>query len=549
MKQILLLTIILLVLSSCRQSFEDLSHLIVFRYNEDGNITSLDPVYARNQSNIWATSQIFNGLVQLDNQLNVIPSVAKRWEVSDDGLVYTFYLRDDVFFHSNDVFGENRTRRVVAEDFIYSFNRITDQSLNSPGLWVMNPIARNHDGTLKMEDISDSVLNIELTEPFPPFLGLLSMQYCSVVPQEAVDYYGEDFRKNPVGTGPFYFKYWKEGVKLVLLKNDQYFEKDNGKQLPLLDAINVTFIKDRQTAFLEFVKGNLDVLTRIDASYKDELLTYDGQLKEGYKEDFYKVTEPFLNTEYLGLLLHNNSEVDLTEDQMRKIRLAINYGFDREKMLRYLRNNIGSPAHAGFVPVGMPGFRKNEGGFHYDPSKVSDLLEKAGFPGGRGLPRFEVSTNSQYLDIVQFMQHELNKFGIQLSINVMPSATLREMMAKGESQIFRASWIADYPDAENYLALFYSENHAPTGPNYTFFTNQVYDELYEKASQTVSDSIRYSYYHKMDSIIVSNAPVVPLYYDQSMRFLPDYVKNMTINPLNYLDLKRVYFEKESDPDM
>jgi peptide/nickel transport system substrate-binding protein len=536
--------IVLLAVSiySCKSPYEDLSHLRVFRYNEDGNITSLDPVYARNQANIWATSQIFNGLVQLDTLLNVESAIAHAWEISDDGLLYTFYLRNDVFFHDDLVFPDGTGRKVVAEDFVYSLNRIVDPALNSPGTWVMNAVDRLSDGSLALFAPSDTVFQIRLIEPFPPMLGLLCMQYCSVVPREAVEEYRQEFRSRPVGSGPFYFQYWKEGVKLVLRKNHNYFEFDGEERLPYLDAISISFIIDRQTAFLEFIKGNLDILTRIDASYKDELLTPSGELQDKYKNRFYKLTGSFLNTEYLGILMDDENGRQITALKQAKVRQAINYGFDRERMLQYLRNNIGTPAHAGFVPVGMPGFYENSGGYTYDPEKARRLLAEAGFEGGEGLPPVELATTSQYLDISQYIQHELARIGIKMQINVMPPATLRELMAKGEAGFFRGSWIADYPDAENYLALFYSPNHAPQGPNYTRFSHPGFDRLYEKSRLVVNDSIRFKYYHQMDSIIIAEAPVVPLYYDQSIRFLPHRVKGMQTNPLNHMLLKRVKME-------
>jgi ABC-type transport system substrate-binding protein len=536
---ILVFFLIATVFSSCNRFYEDVEGLHVFRYNEDGNITSLDPIYARNQANIWATAQIFNSLVELDSQLNVSPAIAHRWEISDNGLIYTFYLRDDVYFHDSKVFEKSKGRKVVATDFVYSFSRLVDPALNSPGSWVMNPVAINQEGKLSIYALSDTVLQIVLKEPFPPMPGLLCMQYCSVIPHEAIAFYGPDFRNNPVGTGPFYFRYWNEGVKLVFRKNSRYFEFDeSGTPLPYLDAIAISFIQDRQTAFLEFIKGKLDILTRIDATYKDELLTPDGNLQQKYEERFYKLTGPFLNTEYLGILVDPGAR-SITALQQRDIRLAINYGFDREKMLLYLRNNLGTPAHAGFVPVGMPGFTLNEGGYYFNPDKARSLLARAGFSNGAGLPAIELSTTTLYMDIAQYIQHELSRMGIRLQINIMPPATLRETMAKAEAPFFRASWIADYPDAENYLALFHSSNHTPAGPNYTRFTNAKYDQLYEKSKSIVNDSIRFTYYQKLDSIIIAEAPVVPLFYDQSVRFLPHYVQGMQTNPLNHMLLKRI----------
>ncbi len=533
-----------ILMSSCGRKHEPLDHLTVFRYNEDLNITSLDPIYSRNQANIWAVAQLFNSLVELDDSLYVRPALARSWEVSDNGLLYTFYLRDDVFFHDDACFPDGKGRRVVASDFVFSFSRLTDPRLNSPGAWVMNPLARTKDGSLDLWAENDTTLAIKLRQPFPPMLGLLSMQYCAVVPYEAFATYGQDFRRNPVGTGPFRFAYWKEGVKLVYLKNERYWEFDGEQQLPYLDAVSISFINDRHTAFLEFIKDNLDLLTRIDASYRDELITPAGKMQEKYRDQLEMITMPFLNSEYLGFFLGDDGFPDDWPLHDRRIRQAINYGFDREKMIAFMRNNIGTPAHAGFVPVGMPGFNKNKGGYRYKPDKARQLLAEAGYPGGRGLPLIRLHTNQAYQDIAQYIQFELSQIGIATAIDVLPPATLREMMAGGDATFFRGSWIADYPDAENYLALFYSKNKTPAGPNYTHFHNKEFDRLYESALSETNDSTRYNLYHRMNNIIIKEAPKVFLFYDQSMRFVHNHVKNMTNNPLNHLVLKRVRIDTE-----
>ncbi len=529
----------LLFLNYCGSREEDRSSQTVFRYNEPSGITSLDPAYSRNQSNIWATAQLFNGLLQLDDDLNIQPAIAKNWSISKNGLKYVFNLRNDVFFHDDPVFPDGKGRRLVAGDFKYSLNRLIDKSLSSPGSWVMNYVARNNDGSLKINAINDTTLTIELKQSFPPFLSLLSMQYCSAVPHEAVEKYGTGFRNNPVGTGPFRFKYWKDGVKLIFVKNNNYFEYDGDNRLPYLDAIAINFIVDRQTGFLEFMKGNLDFLSGIDASYKDELLTTTGKLTSKYQDKINKISMTFLNTEYLGILMCTSLVESSSPLQLKKIRQAINYGFSREQMITYLRNNIGTPANAGFVPVGMPGFDENRGGYNHNPGKARKLLAKAGFPDGEGLKPITIVTNAAYLDLCQFIQFELGKIGIPIEINVVPPATLREMMANGNAQFFRGSWIADYPDAENYLALFYSPNKAPAGPNYTQFKNNNYDKLYEKALSETNDSLRLELYNKMNDIIIEEAPIVKLYYDKSVRFISKKVKGLRNNPLNHLSLKRV----------
>ncbi len=539
------LAAVVFALGSCGQSLDQLDGLSVLRYNEDQNITSLDPAFARNQANIWAVSQLYNSLVQLDEKLEIQPALARWWEVSEDGLTYTFYLRDDVYFHDNACFPDGKGRRAVAGDMVYSLSRLLDPGLNAPGAWVLNQVARRPDGSLDVNAPNDTTFIINLQQAFPPFLALLSMQYCAVIPFEAVERYGRDFRRNPVGTGPFRFAYWKEGVKLVYRKNEHYFEFENGVRLPYLDAVSISFIIDRQTAFLEFVKGNLDLLTRVDASYQDELLTPAGELQERYKERLKMITMPFLNTEYLGMQVSEKNVPNGWPLLDRKVRQAINYGFDREKMIAFMRNNIGTPAHAGFVPLGMPGFYRNSGGYSYNPDKARQLLEEAGYPGGQGLPVITLRTNQAYQDIAQYIQFELARIGLRIDIDVMPPATLREMMANARSPFFRGSWIADYPDPENYLALFYSRNKTPAGPNYTHFYHSEFDRLYEKAIAETDGGKRHAMYQAMDSIIIAEAPVVFLYYDQSMRFVQRNVENMGNNPLNHLVMKNVRIKQNN----
>ncbi len=541
-----IIPVILIVFTfSCSRNKQKHEGKTVFRYNEPVGITSLDPAFAKDKAKIWACNQIYNGLVQLDNNLNVRPCIAKRWEILDRGKTYRFILKDSIYFHDHQLFPSGKGRKVVAKDFVYSFKRVTSPKTASPGKWVFNNVAKiNKEYAFIAEN--DSSFVIKLNNPLPPFLGLLSMQYCSVVPSEIVEHYGKDFRKNPIGTGPFHFKMWKEGEKLVLLKNKNYFEFEDGKRLPYLDAVAISFIIDRQSAFLEFVKGNLDLLSGIHASYKDELLTHKGTLNPKYKDRFKLYTQPYLNTEYLGFLmddsldLHKNSPI-----RHKKIRQAINYGFNRVKMMAYLRNNIGTPALNGFIPKGLPGYDTTANfGYEYSPVKAEKLIKEAGFPNGKGLSPIELSTNKDYLDICKYIQHQLSNIGIPVEINVMPAATLRENMAQSKVVFFRGSWIADYPDAENYLSLFYSKNYAPEGPNYTHFHSKSFDSLYRKASEEVNDSVRLVLYRKMDSLVMEKAAVVPLYYDQVLRFTHKGIRGLESNPMNLLKLKRVKKVKE-----
>ncbi|NNL83375.1 MAG: ABC transporter substrate-binding protein, partial [Winogradskyella sp.] len=259
---------------SCSHKKTSTKNHLVFRYNEHKNISSLDPAFSKDIADIWATHQLFNGLVQMDSALNPIPSIAKDWSIVNNGLVYTFTLRDDVYFHKHQLFGKDSTRQVVASDFTYSFDRLTDKRLASPGSWVMENVAN-------YSALNDSIFEITLKQPFPAFLGLLSMKYCSVVPKEVVEHYGSSFRANPIGTGPFKFKRWEENIKLVLRRNPNYFEVDNNQtKLPYLESVAITFLPDKQSEFLQFAQGNIDFVSGLDGSYKDEILTATGELRD-----------------------------------------------------------------------------------------------------------------------------------------------------------------------------------------------------------------------------------------------------------------------------
>ena len=526
-KYLVLLIMSSLSLISCQKNVDKATYLKIFRYNEHANISSLDPIFARTQSNIWAVNQLFNGLVQLDDSLHIQPDIAKNWVISDDGKTYIFTIRNDVFFHKNQCFRtENNTRKVTAYDFMYSFNRLKDDKLASPGRWILQNVkhfsARN-----------DSIFLFQLKENSPAFLGLLTTKYASVVPNEAINFYGDDFRKNPVGTGAFRFQFWEENTKLVLQKNPLYYEKDEKNQsLPYLDGISITFLSEKQSEFLQFVQGNLDFINAVDASYKDEILTSHGTLQPKYKDKILMIKSPYLNTEYLGIVMDKSSDVA----NNKLLREAIHYGFDREKMMKYLRNNIGKPALGGFIPKGLDGFTDNITKYQPEKSRkiVSDFTKNH-----HRKPIVTISTDANYVDVCEYIQRELQSIGFQCNIDIIPSATLRQSRATGKLQTFRASWIADYPDAENYLSLFYSENFAPNGANYTHFKNETFDRWYKQAISDISREKRIFLYQKMDSLVMQHLPVIPLYYDENIRFVQKNIQGLTPNPINLLHLKKV----------
>jgi len=534
---LLLFFVLFIQLSACHTTAPD-SGKTVFNINLEEGLTSLDPAFCRNHYTIWMDNQVFNGLVQINDSLKVIPCIAKNWDISADGLLYTFHLRNDVCFHDDPHFAGGVGRKAIASDFVYSFERLIDPKVASSGSWIFSDKVEGKDSFTAP---NDSTFNIRLKQPFAPFLSMLTAQYCSVVPKEVVEFYGKDFRSHPIGTGPFKFKYWKEGEVLVLLKNEKYWEKDSkGKCLPYLDAVKASFIADKQTSFLEFIKKDLDFLNDIDGSYRDDILTKSGKVTQKYKGKFVLNTAPYLNTMYLGILVDTNlSIVKKSPLKILKVRQAINYAIDRQKMMKYLRNSMGTPGYAGFIPEGMPGFSKNVKGYTYDPEKARQLLAEAGFPDGKNLPEISLATTVGYRSLIEYVQGQLDRIGIKTNVEITQGASLRELVSKNGINFFYGQWIADYPDGENYLSVFYSKNKIPFGPNYTGFNNKKFDALFEQTYHEKNDAARYALYQQMDGLVMEQSPVVVLYYDKLVNLYQNNISGYSLNGQNLLVLKRV----------
>lgn len=514
-----------LLLISCQNSPSTEQNL-VFRYNSSTGISSLDPAFARTQENIRAVNQIFNGLLQLDSELKLAPAIAKNWSVDSSGKLYTFKLRRDVLFHNHPLFKNREERTVNAGDFVYSFNRIMDPGVASDGAWIFNGIVED---SLPFWASNDSTFHILLKEPFSPFLNMLTMAYCSVVPSEIVE--GDpNFSKQPVGTGPFMFANWIEGVRLNLLRNPEYFESTPNNSIPKVDAVSVTFIESKQTALLKFMQGDIDVFTGLESSFKDLILTGDGDLQPKYKGDIKLMTSPFLNTEYLAFNLENPQSPFLNRD----LRLAINHAIDRKSMIRYMRNSIGIPAKGGFIPQGLPGTIASDR-LQFDPELAKSYVEKV----PEHLRSFTLSTTKEYHDLCVLIQKDLANVGLECEIDVIPSSLLKQQKSSGDLFFFRSSWIADYPDAENYMACFYSKNKAPFGPNYSRFVSPVFDSLYIEMVKETEDNQKLKLLAQMENILINDAAFVLLFYDESIWLLSNRIEGFSVNALNHLNLKTV----------
>ena len=532
------ITLIFIFSISCNQNHQ--TEKKIFHYNESAGIPTLDPAFAKNHAIMWPVHQLYNTLVEVDTQMNIIPSLAKSWQFSEDKKWINFQLRQDVYFHDDNVFKNGKGRKLVASDIVYSLNRIIDKATASPGAWIFN---NKLDSIQPFVAINDSVFQMRMNAPFVPMLGILSMQYCSIVAKEAVEKYGNEFRSHPVGTGPFCIVAWEEGQAIILKKNIHYFEKDEkGKSLPYLDGIKISFLESKATEFLAFQQNQLDFINDLDASFKDEILTRTGNLKDKWKGKIVLNKHPYLNTEYLGILVDtNNIQFKNSPLRFNQIRQAINYGIDRKKMMLYLRNSIGTAANSGFSPLGLPSFDSNSvKGYYYDPAKAKQLIKAAGFDNNHPMSEIKLVTISNYANLGSYIVNELKQLGINASIEVVQKSLLLEEMSKSQVLFFRGSWIADFPDASNYLGVFYSKNPAP--PNYTRYNNLDYDILYEQSLSENNDSLRYLMYKKMENMILKDAPIIPLWYDMVLHLHHNNIKGFFPNSINMLELRKLIKE-------
>jgi peptide/nickel transport system substrate-binding protein len=502
-----------------------------FKYNLAVGLNSLDPAFAKDIAATWACSHIYERLYILDSNAELEPLLSDSFWIEPNQLHYHFHLKQGVYFHKNPCFQtSDSTRQFTAFDVAYSFRRLIDPKTASPGSWTL----RNKLDSLHPFQIIDSFhIVIHLRQPNAQFLQVLSMPYCAIVPKDAIEYYGKNFRKNPVGTGAFAFKLWEDGEVLFLQKNQHYHLRDiNGLALPFLDYVKVTFNENKKTELFSFEKGDLSFITGLDQNIIHQVFNQTGQLLPEWQTKAQIYKKPFLNTEYMAIRAVDSNSIL----ENKSIRQAINYSINRPEITQYLKYNLVLPADKGFVSAGMPNYDTNFTGYSYDLEKAKNLVKHLGYSATKK-PKLELHINNSFIDMAELLANQLNRAGFEVEIKLHPADMMMQLAAQGKLGFFRRSWMADYPDAENYLACFYSKNGSP--PNYTRFSNAQYDRLYEKLITEISPPLRKQLIKQLEQILVEESPIVPIFYDQSIRLVQKNIQGLEQNVVNGLDLRRV----------
>lgn len=519
--------LLVVVLFSCQTP--DNGKRKIFRYNESSGITSLDPIKSNNLANIWATQQVYEGLFMVDSQGLIRPQLAISFSTDSSFTEYKISLRNDVYFHTNKCFSSPK-RKFNAQDVAFSLNRLYHSSSG----WILSDVEVDSiSNELDIQIIDSFNLIISLKYPLGNFIQKLSTPQSAIIPKEAVDYYGDEFRKNPVGTGPFIFHQWYENEKLLLHKNPSYYLRG----CPKLDGISISFLKDKQTVLLEFIRGHFDLISGLDAAYKDELLLSDGTLNPIYQSNIYMVKSPYLNTEYLGIRLNAASSSPLQNVHIRK---ALNAGLDRGKLVKFIRNNVGIPAEGGMIPPVLLPTIKPDYGYAFDLKEFYAEIKASGYSSPGLVPPFTLHADVAYTDVCTFIVNQWNELGLHVRLEILDRPTLKSEVAKGNIEFFRASWIGDYPDMENYLMLFNGPFKSPAGPNYTAIDNLKFNTGFDSLKFTHDYILKQRNASRLDSLVMhTEAPVIILYYDEVVRFLNKRVVGLPNHPMNYLDLRSV----------
>jgi len=535
-----------------------------------GSPKGLDPVLINSKHADDIASQVFDRLVDLNGDLELIPELAKELPaISADGRIYTFKLRTDAFFHGDSCFPGAKGRRLTAEDVRYSFTRCCDPRTSTVAFWAFKDKVKGateyYNAILAMtaggagaggaqepgpiegfQVIDDSTFQIELVSPYAPFIYYLVNSLGDVVPREAVETYREDFFRHPVGTGPFVFASWEHDRELVLRRNPKYWGHDaEGNQLPFLDEIRFLFIKDDKMQFNEFASGNLSESFGIPTEQFTAVVDSSRHLRPEF-ENYQLQATPAMLTWYFDF---NNRKPPFANGDVRR---AFNYAIDREKLVRFvLQNSPYAPAVHGLVPPVFKGYPvESIQGYSYDPAEAKRLLAQAGYPEGKGFPvvTLHVYPEPRLGQVAQAVQEMLRTaLNVKVEIKVLEFPQLMDQAQLGRLDFWGTRWYGDYPDPETYLVLLNGElvpekEGLPSYPNSSRYDSPQFNALFRKGVSTIDHIAQMKHYADAEQIAMNDAPIMPLFYEMHYRLLQPNVRDYPLDAMARIDLKYTWFD-------
>jgi ABC-type transport system substrate-binding protein len=490
----------LIALVACGSSGTPTRHeLIDSRDNYDPR--SLDPALSTDVPTGRAVGYLFDGLTRFTPDAKVEPGLADRWDVTPDGVTYTFHLHHGVTFHDGSPFS---ARNVVA-----SWQRALDPATKSGAAQFLFPIKGAKEfngGTAKsisgLTVRDDSTVIVTLAEPLAIFTKMLAMPVAAMIPEKVPENFGE----HPIGTGPWKLVEWKHDDYLLFAKNPTYF-----LGAPKADTLRARIIAEPSTAVAEYESGNVDVIQIPAAEASD--WTEDESRKPML------MSTPALELVYVGINTTRGPLKDV------RVRQAINYAVDVSRIIERLIGGRGIRA-AGVVAPSLGGYDKSRNPYPYDSTKARQLLAAAGYRNGIDIELW-TSTTPVYLRIAETMQAYLNKVGIRTKIVQRESAASRAAARKGQTDMILKDWYADYPDAEDFLYPLLHTANRGAGGNVSFYSNPNFDSVVTASRLELDETKRNALYVRADSIAFADAPMLFLYFYDELYAVQPWVKHFT----------------------
>jgi oligopeptide transport system substrate-binding protein len=482
---------------------------------------TLDPGVAGEMTSHEYITQIFNGLLRLDENLEPGPDIAERWEISEDGRTYTFYLRDDVSFHDG--------RGVTAADFKYSFERACNPATGSrtaatylgdiSGVTEVLAGATNVISGVKI--ISDYVLEITIDAPKSYFLSKMTYPTAYVVDKNQAEKGGEWWRQ-PNGTGAFKLREWHEEELLVLERNDDFYGEKAS-----LDSVEYQLWSGVPMRMYE--TGDIDV-TGVSVLYIDRVTDpagpFYGELRSVPELSFY----------YIGF----NSTKPPFDDA--NVRRAFTYAVDKDKIVSLVFRNLVQRAD-GILPPGMPGFNEGLAGLEFDVAKAKELIAASGYGSVDALPPITLTTSGYGGWIASELEAIINEWRVNLGVEV----TVRQLeperyiyhLIEEKDEMFDMGWIADYPHPQDFLDVLF---HTGVDNNFAEYSNPAIDELLDRASVELDSDMSLEMYRQAEQMLVDDAACLPLWFGMNYILVKPHVKGYELNPMGFALLNKVWIE-------
>ena len=520
---------------------------------ENTAIGSIYPISITNQVEGLIVTQIHESLVRLDSKtLEVIPGLAEKWEISNDGKTITIHLTKGVHFQDDKCYKDGKGPEITSKDVKYSLENLATNTNNN---YQFNTILKdrlvgandffNKKATsisgIKIKD--DYTFTLELVNPSLSFLKLLANPASSIISETAVKAYGKDLK---TGAGPFLYDASSSKEKIILIKNPNYFLKDSaGCALPYLDSVVIELMPSIEDGLSLFENGKIDLINTLPS------LRVKDVVEKNIKEFISHPPKSILQREPEMLSQYYIFNTKQKPFDNVKVRQALNYAIDRDKLVDNVLQGqaIGSGIY-GITPNTFSGYDiKKIIGYHLDIEKARKLLSEAGFANGKGFPEIKIlvnSGNSRNSSVAVELQKQLKaNLNINVNFESLPNDQKYELQMRGKSDIYRDAWVADFSSPESFLNLFVgdgvpSDSSAMSFPNTSRYQNATYDLYFKKGRDSNIKDSSYAYFMKAEQILMNDAVVIPLWYEGSYRLLTNNVKGLNLNAMRYYDLTKTY---------